>query len=72
MGEDSAWQNLGRGFFVLRIMKYSHSTNMIYCIDTICGGLFYKKSLLKKEIVTCVKYETPWIVHYCFICGPPY
>ena len=44
---NNIWQNLGRGFFVSRIIKFGHSMNMIYHIDTTYGRIFYKNPSLE-------------------------
>ena len=41
--KDNVWQNLGREFFVLRIIMFCHSMNMI---DNINGRIFYKNLFL--------------------------
>ena len=47
------WQNVDRGFFVSRILKFGHSMNMIYCIDTIYGRIFYKYPSLEADSYIC-------------------
>ena len=46
---DNVNKNLGRGFFVSRIVKVSHSMNLSYCINTICSIVFYKNPFLKGD-----------------------
>ena len=47
--KDNVWKNLGREFFVLRIVKFDHSMNMIYWTDTIYGRIFYKNQSFKED-----------------------
>ena len=42
MDKDNVWQNLGRGFFISRIIKLGHSINMSYCIGTSVVEYFTK------------------------------
>ena len=38
------WFNIGRGFFVSGITKFGCFNNIVYCIDTVCGWEFHKKT----------------------------
>ena len=53
MHKANGWQNLCRRFFILGIIKCTHSTNMIYSVDIIWGRVFYKNPCLKGDNYTC-------------------
>ena len=46
MHKDKIWLNIGRRFFISKMMKFGSFSEIQYCIDTICGHVFHKRPVL--------------------------
>ena len=49
MHKDKIWLNTGRGFFISKIMKFGHFSNILYSIDTMCDWVFHKNPSIRED-----------------------